>query len=303
MPALALRTAREALTAGPVLIQVPRRGYLAAVACQRCGERIRCVRCAGPVTIGGRGQSPRCGWCGLAVGQACATCGDAGFRAVVIGERRTAEELAKAFPAVQVATSSGTSVLGKAPPGSVLVIATPGAEPAADGGYAAAILLDSWALLGRPSLRAGEEALRRWMNAAALVRPGPAGGKVVLMADLAVPAVQALIRWDAAVFAQRELAERTHLRFPPTARMATLTGPADAITDLLAAVALPEGSDIIGPVDEPRDGAEPAVRFLVRAPSSAGTELAVALRAGLAGRSARKEGGAVRLRLDPAELI
>jgi primosomal protein N' (replication factor Y) len=42
---------------------------------------------------------------------------------------------------------------------------------------------------------------------------------------------------------------------------------------------------------------------LVRAPSSAGTELAAALRAGLAARTARKEAGSVRLQLDPAELI
>lgn len=306
MPSVALRTARDGLAAGPVLFQVPRRGYVAATACQRCGERIRCASCAGPVAIAGRDQPLRCGWCGLAVRQSCATCGNAGLRALVTGASRTAEELARAFPGAQVCTSSGTSVLAEAPQGSALVIATPGAEPPAEGGYAAAILLDGWALLGRPSLRAGEEALRRWMNAAALVRPGPAGGKVVLMADPAVPAVQALIRWDAAAFARRELAERAELRFPPAARMASLTGQAEAIKHLLDAAALPAGSDVLGPVDLPHDGKEPAqeaVRFLVRAPWSAGGELAAALRAALAGRTARKEGAPVRLQLDPVELI
>ena len=39
------------------------------------------------------------------------------------------------------------------------------------------------------------------------------------------PAVQALIRWDPATFADRELAERAELRFPPAARMASVTGP------------------------------------------------------------------------------
>ena len=42
-----------------------------------------------------------------------------------------------------------------------LVVATPGAEPQAVGGYAAALLLDGWMLLGRPSLRAAEEAFLR----------------------------------------------------------------------------------------------------------------------------------------------
>ena len=57
MPGLALRTAREALRAGPVLFQVPRRGYLAAIACQECGARVRCGACAGPVTLPGAGAA------------------------------------------------------------------------------------------------------------------------------------------------------------------------------------------------------------------------------------------------------
>jgi primosomal protein N' (replication factor Y) (superfamily II helicase) len=324
IPGLVLRTARDALAAGPVLVQVPRRGYLAAVACQRCGERIRCGTCAGPVALPGPGQPLRCGWCGLTLGskmpagrpadgspqaalqQTCMTCGNAGLRALVTGARRTAEELGRAFPAVPVLTSSGANVLRRVGAEPALVIATPGAEPPAPDGYAAAVLLDGWALLGRPSLRAAQEALRRWMNAAALVRSGPAGGKVVLMADPAVLAVQAMIRWDAATHADRELAERAQLRFPPTVRMAALSGPADAVTGLLGAVSLPPDSEVLGPVDVAVDEAEessPTVRYLVRAPWSAGTELAIALRAGLADRSARKDSGTVRLRLDPAELI
>jgi primosomal protein N' (replication factor Y) len=306
IPGLALRTARDALGAGPVLVQVPRRGYLAAVACQRCGERIRCGTCAGPVALPGPGQPLRCGWCGLTLEQRCVTCGSAGLRALVTGARRTAEELGRAFPGVPVLTSSGATVLRRVGAEPALVIATPGAEPPAPDGYAAAVLLDGWALLGRPSLRASEEALRRWMNAAALVRSGPAGGKVVLMADPAVLAVQAMIRWDAATHADRELAERAQLRFPPTVRMAALSGPADAVTGLLGTVSLPADSEVLGPVDMAAveaDESSPTVRYLVRAPWSAGTELAVALRAGLADRSARKEAGTVRVQLDPAELI
>ncbi len=48
LPSLALRTAREALAAGPVLFQAPRRGYLAALACERCHAPRRCRQCGGP---------------------------------------------------------------------------------------------------------------------------------------------------------------------------------------------------------------------------------------------------------------
>src|SRR5262249_56494228 len=45
MPSLALRAARAALARGPVLVQVPRRGYLTAVACERCRAAARCAAC------------------------------------------------------------------------------------------------------------------------------------------------------------------------------------------------------------------------------------------------------------------
>ena len=189
-----------------------------------------------------------------------------------------------------------------------MVVATPGAEPSVDGGYAAAVLLDGWALLGRASLRAAEEAVRRWMNAAALVRPGPEGGRVVMVADAGLPAVQALVRWDPVTFAGRELEDRRELRFPPAGRMAALSGPHDAVRALLDSADLPPGAEVLGPVPVHEAGgpAEPdanQVRFLVRAPRSGGAALAVALRAGQAARTAKKEPGVVRLELDPAELI
>ncbi len=146
MPSLALHTVRAGLESGPVLFQVPRRGYLAAVACQGCGARVRCAECAGPVALPGPHQPLRCLWCGSRVGQACPACGGTGIRALVTGERRTAEELRRAFPGVPVRTSSGPDVVATVPGSAAIVIATPGAEPRAAGGYAAAILLDGWSL-------------------------------------------------------------------------------------------------------------------------------------------------------------
>jgi primosomal protein N' (replication factor Y) len=298
---------------------VPRSGYLAAVACERCHAQVRC-HCGGPAQLAGARALPRCAWCGSAVSAACSQCGHSRLRALVTGATRTAEELGRAFPAVPVRTSGGSRVLARVPGTPAVVVATPGAEPCADGGYAAAILLDAWALLGRPSLRAAEETLRRWMNAAALARPGPDGGSVVVVADASLPVVQALIRWDPATFADRELAERRELRFPPAARMAALSGPHNAVRALLDAAELPAGAEILGPVpvagsDPGTPGGAPAepaglagpdadlVRFLVRAPRSGGTALAAVLHAGQAARTARKEPGTVRLELDPAELI
>lgn len=305
LPSIALRTARAALEAGPVLVQVPRRGYLTAVACERCHARARCA-CGGPAELPGPGMPLRCGWCGSALSRGCRSCGHPGLRAVVTGARRTAEELGRALGPAPVRTSGGSAILDQVGPEPAVVVATPGAEPAAQGGYAAALLLDGWAMLGLPSLRAAEEALRRWMNAAALVRPASRGGSVVVVAGGEQPAVQALIRWDPATFAARELAEREELRLPPATRMASVTGTPEALDSLLSVVRLPAGAELLGPlpVTEGRAGSpHGAVRYLVRVPRSLGPELATTLRDGQAARSAAKEPGSVRVQVDPAVLI
>jgi primosomal protein N' (replication factor Y) len=300
VPGLALRTARDALASGPVLFQVPRRGYVVAAACARCHARARCAACGGPLALSAPRSAAICRWCAArAASPVCPACGHTGLRALVSGAGRTAEELGRAFPSVPVRTSGREEVISEVPSGPAVVVATPGAEPRADGGYAAAVLLDGWALLGRPSLRAAEEALRRWMNAAALVRPAAEGGAVVVVADSGLAAVQALIRWDPVTHAERELAERATLRFPPAVRMAALTGPESAVREVLSAAALPPGADVLGPV--PVEAGQ--ARALVRVPRSSGLVLAAALRAAQAVRTAQKEAGVVRLRLDPAELI
>ncbi len=305
LPSLALRAARGGLAEGPVLVQVPRRGYLAAIACGRCRAQARCATCGGPLEIGGSHEIPGCRWCGaLAADWTCARCGSGQLRALVTGAARTAEELGRAFPGVPVRTSGGQHVLAAVPAEPALVIATPGAEPVAPGGYAAALLLDGWALLGRPSLRAAEEALRRWLNAAALVRPA---GPVVVLAEATLPAVQALIRWDPVTFSERELAERTELAFPPAVRMASVTGTPEAVADFVGAAGLPARAEVLGPVvvqttpGRP-DLAETQERALIRISRGDGLALARALHAAQATRSARKGGGAVRVQLDPAEV-
>ncbi|WP_455749468.1 primosomal protein N' [Micromonospora chersina] len=301
LPSLAWTTARDALRADlPVLVQVPRRGYLPSVACADCRTPARCPHCAGPLGLPSAEGAPACRWCGrVAAAYACPECGGRRLRASVTGARRTAEELGRAFPGVPVRTSGREEVLATVPAGAGLVIATPGAEPVAQGGYGAVLLLDSWALLTRADLRAGEEALRRWLAAAALARPGPAGGRVVVVADGALAPVQALLRWDSAWFATRELAERRELGFPPAVRMASVTGVADAVADLLAGARLPDGAEVLGPVpaDEGRE------RMLVRVPRARAAALAGALHAAAGQRSARKAADPVRLQIDPLSLF
>ncbi|RKE17991.1 primosomal protein N' [Streptomyces sp. TLI_171] len=311
LPSVAWETAREALARGPVLIQVPRRGYAPRLACAQCRTPVRCRACGGPLESPAADAALVCSWCGTEERDwHCLECGSFRLRAQVVGVRRTAEELGKAFPRVPVRTSGRDAVLASVPAAPALVISTPGAEPVAEGpGYAAALLLDGWALLNRPDLRAGEETVRRWLTAAALVRPAGEGGTVVVVAEAAARAVQALVRWDPAGHAGLELDEREELRFPPVSRMAAVTGPPQAVADLLGLLRLPEGADVLGPVPVYQGGGgyggakgEPAERALVRVAPGQGAALASALKAAQIARLALRGAETVRIRVDPTDI-
>ncbi|OBH94143.1 primosomal protein N' [Mycolicibacterium conceptionense] len=313
LPSMALQAARSALQAQhPVLIQVPRRGYVPSLACARCRAVTRCRHCTGPLALPDRGSAAaECRWCGRAEpALRCARCGSDAVRAVVVGARRTAEELGRAFPGTSVITSGGDTVVGAVGSGPALVVSTPGAEPVADGGYGAALLLDAWALLGRQDLRAAEDTMRRWMAAAALVRPRTEGGVVAVVAESAMPTVQALIRWDPVGHADAELDARGEVGLPPAVHMAAIDGTTAAVEALLDTAQLPAAAEPLGPVELPVGARRPpgldadaeVSRMLVRVPRDGGLELAAALRRATAVLSARKDQQPCRIQIDPLHI-
>jgi primosomal protein N' (replication factor Y) len=239
LPGAAWRAAKEGLERGPVLVQVARAGYAPSLVCETCREPSRCQSCQGPLAIAGSSGSsaiPQCRWCSTpAPDWQCVHCSGRKLRKGATGVLRTAEELGRAFPGKAVITSSGDHVKACVGNAKALVVATIGAEPAAEGGYAAALLLDGDSLLRRENLRAGEDTVRRWFNAAALVRPASDGGLVVITATESV-AVGALLRWDPAGYARRELELRMELQLPPAVRIASVTGPRSAVVHFTAAV-------------------------------------------------------------------
>ncbi len=316
IPSIALRAARSALQAGaPVLVQVPRRGYVPSLACARCRTIARCRHCTGPLSLQEGGAALVCRWCGrVDPTRRCARCGSDAVRAVVVGARRTAEELGRPFPGTAVITSSGDGLVPEVASGPALVVATPGAEPQASGGYGAALLLDTWALLGRQDLRAAEDALWRWMTAAALVRARGDGGVVIVVAESSLPTVQSLIRWDPVGHAEAELIARAEVGLPPSVHMAAIDGTAGAVTALLDEARLSDqdsvDADLLGPVDLPPGVRRPAgtpagapvTRMLVRVPRQQGLALAAALRRGVGVLSARQTHEPARVQIDPLHI-
>ena len=313
LPSMALQAARTALTSGlPVLVQVPRRGYVPALACNRCRTIARCRHCTGPLSLPARDTAGAvCRWCGREEpALRCSRCGSDAVRAVVVGARRTAEELGRAFPGVTVVTSGGDAMIAAVPAEPAVVVSTPGAEPVASGGYGAALLLDTWALLGRQDLRASEDALRRWMAAAALVRSRADGGVVAVVGESSIPTVQALIRWDPVGHAEAEFESRAEVGLPPAVHMAAIDGAPDAVRAMIDTAELPDDAVLLGPVDLPPGARrppgtppeKPVSRMLVRVRRDAGLPLAAALRRAAGVLSARRDHEPVRVQIDPLHI-
>src|SRR5699024_2518545 len=124
IPSLAWRALKQGLEHGPVLVQVPRQGYVVSLACQDCRAAVPCPSCGGPMGAPSSGAPARCRWCGVSAAPdlPCARCGSRRRRATGVGERRTAEELGRAFPGVLVRTSGGDRVLAEVDPGPALVV-------------------------------------------------------------------------------------------------------------------------------------------------------------------------------------
>lgn len=298
IPPDAFEAIRNGLQRGPVLVQVARRGYAVRLACETCRTPAACARCHGPLRIPRRAGVPECAWCGLQVPTwTCATCGGHGLRAPMIGADRTVEEIGRAFPGVVVRQSAGDSVIDRVPDKPLLVVATTGAEPVAENGYAAVVLLDTAVLLAREDLRAEEEALRRWMNAAALARPLGAGGQIVAVGDPATPSLQALVRWDPAGFAERELEERATAHLPPASVIATLTAPDEVLEGFLEGLKLPDHAEVLGPLRLDDESS----RAVVRVPRGERESLTAALREIQGARSTRKRPH-VRVQVDPHDI-
>ncbi|AZA13649.1 primosomal protein N' [Corynebacterium choanae] len=281
IPQLAFTSIREALARNAsVLVQVPRAGYVPALACQRCRTPARCRWCGGPLAWPDTHSVLECRWCGRPDGAyRCGECGGTQLRSQVVGVHRTAEELGRAFAPTPIVTSGGSHIVDELEPGPArLVIATPGAEPVCPGGYGAAVLLDGWATVGRQDLRAWERGLRQWIRAMSLVQSRSTGATVTIVAEASLPPVQAAIRCDPVGFASSELRKRREVHLPPAVHIAAIDAPSEVLRECAGVVQQLAEAEVLGPVAIPASQPLPggwdetsrssALRLYVRVPAT-----------------------------------
>lgn len=305
IPPSVQKAIREALERGPVLVHVPNRGWVSVIVCGRCGELARCYHCHGPLRASANGQLT-CAWCSRPqVNWRCHNCASTNWRSTRVGSARTAEEFGRALPRVLIETSDAEhQVIDTLQKDSGLVIATPGAEPISPGGYAAAVVLDASAILGRPELWAPEEAMRRWFNVLSLVRPD---GEMIVVGVRDSSVGQVLIRRDPMDYAQRLLDEREMLRFFPAACVVAVDGDRNDVEGFTRELEVPSRCEFLGMA--PRQGRDVQkshgtnpVRAIYRCAWDAAPALIDSVRSTQIERSLKRE-GLVSIRVNPEQLL
>ena len=303
LPQMVFTAIRRGLIDGPVLVQVPRRGYQLHLSCSQCREPVDCKECHGGVQRSSEQAPVTCMRCGhQEIEWKCQWCGNRKVRSTLAGEARTAEELGRAFPGVVVKTSGKNAILESVENQPSLVIATPGAEPfVEDGFYQAAIILDAELSLRRIDLRAEEESFRRWRYVNSLVKPQT--GQLVIVADEGKAVVQSLIRHDAIGFAQRELESRKSAHMAPVFGITEIRCDTGMWLDAIKEMKLPADTRILGPVQMPdRNPNIPPERVLLSYPRSSSAAVNKVVRAFISKRTASKAKGKFHAKVDPISL-
>ena len=244
---------KKALATGPVLFIAPRKGYGNALLCAHC-RNIAACDCGGRLSVSAKGKAPSCVHCGKAFQEwKCAFCNRDKQYLAGRGIERAAEEISRAFPGFPVIVSAGEVIKERIENKPSLVLATTGASPEVEGGYAAVVILDGMRFFAHTDLRTQERARELFFETSSLISPK---GSVLLVIDEVHPIVSAIARWNVAPLIKRELSERTELHLPPAVFSAVLvmeqgigmqivSGLKKALTD----GRLPESSKIYGPTE------------------------------------------------------
>jgi primosomal protein N' (replication factor Y) len=247
---------KKALAIGPVLFIAPRKGYGNALLCAHCRNVAACD-CGGRLSVSAKGRAPSCVHCGKAFQEwKCSFCNRDKQYLAGRGIERAAEEISRAFPGFPVIVSAGEVIKERVENKPSLVLATTGAQPEVEGGYAAVVILDGMRFFAHTDLRTQERARELFFETSSLISPK---GSVLLVIDEAHPIVSAIARWNVAPLIKRELSERTELQLPPAVFSAVLVmeqsigmqivnGLKKALTD----GRLPESSKIYGPTEIPK---------------------------------------------------
>ena len=244
---------RKALELGPVLFVAPRKGYGNALLCAHC-RNVAVCDCGGRLSVAAKTRAPSCVHCGRVFhGWKCSFCNRDRQYLAGRGIERAAEEIARAFPNFPVVISAGDVIKDRIDRKPALILATSGAQPEVEGGYAAVVILDGIRFFAHTDLRTQERARELFFETSSLISPK---GSVLLVIDGSHPVVAGIAKWNVAPLLKRELSERVELNLPPSVFSVVLVMDqsigmqiVNGLKKALADGRIPQSCNIYGPTE------------------------------------------------------
>ena len=262
-----------------ILLFLNRKAYAGALICRDCGQVPRCPSCAVAFAFSRQKNVLFCHYCGAthAILDLCGACGSARLQPVGEGTERLEEEVKRRFPTARVLRVDGETMRRPKDAegiririrrrewdvliGTQVLLRDDLVPPL---GLAGAVQADAG--LSLPDFRAAERTFHLLQDAASLVQPMSAGGRLIIQTYLpSHHVIEAVARQDDAIFRAEELMHRTALGFPPALRVIVLhvsgvleptvahaaQAWAAALSRALKAAPLGEQLSILGPVRSP----------------------------------------------------
>ena len=210
-----------------------RRGFAPSIVCEGCGTIMSCSQCTVALTFHQRAREVRCHYCDFraALPSRCTKCGSDKLTLEGLGTERLEESVARAFPAARVARldrdvaagAKAERVLERLRKREIDILV--GTQMVAKGHDVPSVTLvgvvNADAALSMPDFRASERAFQLLVQVAGRAGRGDVRGTVVFQTrDPTHPAIVAASTHDVAGFAERELAARAELGYPPFSRAA-----------------------------------------------------------------------------------
>lgn len=246
IPSRVMQKIGEALQVGPVLVQVPHRTQVQTWGCARCGERQYCPACKAVLQVVRTATKHywQCGHCRLERPPQCLYCGSKQIRTYNRGLAFTMRNLKANFRGVPLVESRAGFSIPKVNTDPQIVVATPGVEPVCASGYALVVVADADLLLSFDQPWTGSEALRRWVNVAALAKPG---APVLILGAIGRELAKVAESGQIFSWAKKQYHERVELGFPPAGRLFSVLADKMTLRRFLYELQWP-ATDLLGPI-------------------------------------------------------
>jgi primosomal protein N' (replication factor Y) len=300
------------------LLFVNRRGYAGLLLCRACGFAPRCRRCAISLVVHSPDGSLRCHVCGAAfrIPTECPKCHAHELRPFGYGTQRVEEEVRALFPSARVVRMDADTTGGRGAHGRLLhsfsddgdvLIGTQMIAKGLDFPTVTVVgVISADVDLHRPDFRAAERTFGLLTQVAGRAgRVAPGSNVIVQTYSPEHYAVTSAARHDYEGFANRELALRRELGYPPFGRLAYVGVAAiDASVAELAAAQLADALrarfpavQVLGPAPDPLPKARGEYRLRIALKSRSEEDL---LDAAHAAHAARPPGDArITITVDP----